>query len=200
MKKIILILTFLCVISVWKTVFAFTDLHIEASWFIAQKGIINDNSADITQYKLNENITRREMLKVMMNLSWKQVIDQCTGKFWDIQSQDWGCKYAEAALSEWFIAANSNFRPNDNVTQIEALKMIMQAKWIQRDENSDWKKWYISKGQSEWLIREEYLDTDKNGLRSWIFLTAALSYNDFSYNDDIILDEDTENFFNMLLN
>lgn len=52
---------------------------------------------------------------------------------------DWGCKYAEAALENGYIAANKTFRPNDNVTQIEALKMIMQAKGLEKDSNTDWR-------------------------------------------------------------
>ena len=40
------------------------------------------------------------MLKVMMNLSDVAVPDRCNGVFQDMRSNDWGCKYAEAALRE----------------------------------------------------------------------------------------------------
>jgi hypothetical protein len=38
---------------------------------------------------------------------------------------------------------NENFRPNDPVTKIEALKMIMQARGINKSNNSDWKIAYV---------------------------------------------------------
>lgn len=161
--------------------YAYTDEQREATKFIASKGIIQEHVTDITKYNLDGNITRREMLKVMMKLSEKSITDSCSGEFSDMNASDWGCKYAEAALQEWYIAANSTFRPDDNVTQIEALKMIMQAKWIARDEVEDWRQWYITKAQSVWITKEMYIDPDKNALRAWIFLGAANSYSNFSY-------------------
>ena len=161
--------------------YGLTEHNIQSANFIASKGIINDNAVDITKYNLNNNITRREMLKVMMNLSGKNVVDSCAWKFNDISPDDWGCKYAEAALEQWYIAANAKFRPDDNVTQIESLKMIMQAKWIERNEAEDWRDWYITKAQSEGIIEETFLDYDKLGIRWWIFSNAARSYSDFSY-------------------
>jgi hypothetical protein len=38
------------------------------------------------------------------------------------------------------IAPNTNFRPNDNVSKIEALKMIFKAIDLEREDNTDWKK------------------------------------------------------------
>jgi len=38
------------------------------------------------------------MLKVMMNLSGKTVSNSCATVFTDMTPNDWGCKYAEAAL------------------------------------------------------------------------------------------------------
>jgi hypothetical protein len=107
--------------------------------FLAEKNIIENQSGNIEMYNLDGDINRREMLKVMMNASQESVSETCTGVFSDLHSDDWGCKYAEAAVRAGFIAENDMFRPNDNVTQAEALKMVMQARGIQRDENSDWR-------------------------------------------------------------
>ena len=46
----------------------------------------------------------------------------------------WVCKYAEFARDKQMIANNSLYRPNDNVSKIEALKMIFKARKIERDE------------------------------------------------------------------
>lgn len=180
--------------------YAYTEHNIQSANFLATQWIINNNSFNPSDYNLDSNITRREMLKVMMNVSGKSVPSQCDGKFSDVDSSDWGCKYAEAALREWYIAANATFRPNDNVTQIEALKMIMQANSIQRDDNTDWRAGYVSKANSEWLLVENYLAYDDMWVRGWIFSTSARSYSDFSYTaPSVNLTPEEEELFNFLL-
>lgn len=106
------------------------DTGVDAANRLASLGVIEDRSSNPSGYNLGSNITRREMLKVMMNLSSVEVTETCTGKFSDLPASDWGCKYAEAALAAGFIAANARFRPNDMVTEAEALKMVMQARGI----------------------------------------------------------------------
>lgn len=180
--------------------FAWTPHNLQSANFIAEKGIINDNSLSPSQYNLDFKITRREMLKVMMNLWGKTVSDSCLWAFNDLNSSDWGCKYAEAALKQWFIAANTNFRPNDNVTQIESLKMTMQAIGMTRDTNDDWRAGYVSKASREKIIDDEYFDYDTNALRGWIFSNAARSYNDFKYtNSEVEIDDPAiDELFNSL--
>lgn len=197
MKKLLAIwaLTSICIGSA----FAYTDHNLESANFLAGKGVINNNAANPADYKLWDKITRREMLKVMMNLSGKSVPNTCNGAFSDMSSSDWGCKYAEAALKEGFIAANSYFRPNDNVTLIEALKMIMQSKGIQRDDNSDWRAGYVSKAQSEDLVDAGYFEYDSNATRGWIFSTSARSYSDFEYEEsEPEIDPEIEELFESL--
>lgn len=201
MKKIIIwvILSVLCVSSLS----AWTPHNLQSANFIAEKWIINDQSLSPIEYNMDFKITRREMLKVMMNLSWKSVNDFCLGAFSDLDSSDWGCKYAESALREWYIASNEQFRPNDNVTQIEALKMTMQAIDMARDTNDDWRAGYVSKASREKLIDDEYLDYDENATRGWIFSNAARSYDDFSYTnspveiDDSAIDELFNSLFDL---
>lgn len=199
MKKF-LILGFLSVILGIAGVSARTEHNVQSANFLAWKWIINDNSADILKYNLDYNITRREMLKVMMNLSGKSLWTSCSGKFSDVGSSDWGCKYAEAALANGYIAANKTFRPNDNVTQIEALKMIMQAKNLEKDSNTDWRAGYVSKAQKEDLIDAGFLDYNINAMRGWIFSTSARSYSDFTYvAPEVELTPEEEELFKFLL-
>ena len=154
------------------------ELHDSAANFLAKQNVIVDQSADTSKYNYTSNITRKEMVKVAMNISGKTVTDSCNWKFADLDSSDWGCKYAEAALANGFVAANTNFRPNDLVTEIEALKMIMQARGIERDTNADWRKWYESKAISAGVISSE-LNFDAFAKRGNIFDSAALTYTDF---------------------
>ena len=137
MKKILLALLFITVLL--PSAFAWTPHNLQSANFIASKQIINDNSLSPSSYNLDYKITRREMLKVMMNLSGDSVSESCSQSFSDLSSSDWGCKYADAALSQGYIAANELFRPDDQITQIESLKMIMQAIGMQRDSNDDWR-------------------------------------------------------------
>ena len=71
MKKSLL--TVLLILSLSASAFAYTEHNIQSANFIAGKWIINDNSTNIAAYNLGDHITRREMLKVMMNLSGKTV-------------------------------------------------------------------------------------------------------------------------------
>ncbi len=198
MKKLFTLLAAVSVTTVW--VYAYTEHNIQSANFLATKGVINDNSTNVIDYNLGYHITRREMLKVMMNLSDVTVPNNCNGSFSDMSSSDWGCKYAEAALGAGFIAANTNFRPDDNVTLIEALKMVMQAKWIVRDDNSDWRAGYESKAKSEDLIDQWYLEYDLKATRWWIFSTSARSYEDFIYTEpEVEVEPEIEELFKSLL-
>ena len=169
------------------------ELHDSAANFLASQNVIVDQSADTSEYNYTSNITRREMLKVAMNISGKTVVDTCTGEFDDLDGNDWGCKYAEAALAEGYIAANANFRPDDLITEIESLKMIMQARWIERDANDDWRAGYESKAMTAGVISTD-LEFNASAKRGNIFDRAALTYTEFRSSvmveDDKMMDED----------
>lgn len=141
---------------------------IEAANNLAELWIIVDKSSDTDEYRIDSTITRREMLKIMMKISGQNIDDKCNGEFNDLHSNDWGYKYAETALSLWYIASNMNFRPDDNVSKIEALKMIFKAKWIQREENSDWRQWYVNTAIEKWIVNS-FNDFDTSSTRWWIF-------------------------------
>lgn len=146
---------------------------LEAANKLATLWVIVDQSANPADYRLGDTITRREMLKVMMKLSSTvTVVDNCEGKFADLPASDWGCKYAETALANNMIAANSNFRPDENVSKIEALKMIFKARGIEREENEDWKAGYVNTAVSKW-ITSTFSDYDTAAERQWIFVAAV---------------------------
>lgn len=156
-----------------------------AANYLAGIDVIVDHSSNVEMYKLEHDITRREMLKVMVNISGETVMDSCNGSFSDLHSDDWGCKYAETALSKGFIAANDHFRPDHSVTEAEALKMIMQARGIMPDESNDWREGYNSKALLAGVIDSDISMDDSAAMRGWIFETAARTYSDF----DIMGDE-----------
>jgi hypothetical protein len=133
----------------------------DAAQKLADNGVIVDKSSNPTAYNLGNTITRQEALKVMIKLSGVDTkLGTCESPFADIADTDWACKYAVAALNEGFIAANDNFRPKDNVSKVEALKMVMQAKKIAKDANtSDWKAAYVVAAVREGIVADSFSDT-----------------------------------------
>lgn len=150
------------------------DASTEAANRLAALGVIVDSSANPSAYNLGSSITRREMLKVMMNLSSVEVSDTCEGKFSDLPKSDWGCKYAEAALKAGFIAANPKFRPNDLVTEAEALKMIMQARGVAKKEGvANWADAYAAAAiEAGILAQGAKVSTTTSAKRSMVFVSA----------------------------
>ncbi len=150
--------------------------QIDAANYLAEKSIIKDHRSQPTNFNLNMSITRQETLKVIMKLSGKQVADNCDGTFADVKS-GWGCKYIEAALREWYIAANTNFRPNDLITKTEVAKLVLKAKDIDKiKKTNNWQKDYMDTLVHYGLIEQAYSDYNTNATRGWIFsiVTATL--------------------------
>ncbi len=150
--------------------------------------IITDNSTNISLYNLNKTITRREMLKVMMNLSWKNIWEECNWIFKDLKTNDWWCKYAESAIAFKFISQNDYFRPNDNISKIEAVKMIFQAKGITPNNTDDWREWYITKWVELGLFKS-FNDFDTKVIRGWIFDLADNTIKNIDEKEKIDLSE-----------
>ncbi len=157
--------------------------------FLAKQGVIVDQSNNTEMYNLESEITRREMIKVAMNISGKNVPDTCNGDFSDLDSDDFGCKYAEAALENGYIAANAQFRPDDLITEAESLKMIMQARGIAKAEGNfdSWMLAYSAKAENEGLINAQ-IKLNSNARRGWIFEAAAKSFDNFD--DSELMDDE----------
>ncbi len=159
--------------------------EIEAANVLASKNIINDNSANPISYRLNDTISRREILKIMMRLKWDldwtsinfESKAQCSGnKFNDLPNlgskTDWACYYAEPALEDGMISSNINFNPNSRVTKAEALKFVMKERWIEPDAGSGWEP-YISAAIREGILTSSFSDYNTQAERGWIFTLAA---------------------------
>ncbi|MFA5917351.1 MAG: S-layer homology domain-containing protein [Candidatus Gracilibacteria bacterium] len=146
---------------------------LESANKLASLGVIVDNSANPANYRLGDSITRGEMAKVTMKLSEQDVVDTCEGKFTDLVAADWACKYAEAGLANGYFAANPTFRPQDSVTKIEALKMVMQARGIAKSSNTDWMAAYVEAGVEAGILDASFTDYNTVAVRGWIFQNAV---------------------------
>lgn len=164
--------------------------QVEAANKLASLNVIVDQSANPANYRLWDSITRREMAKITLNLSWDQVEDTCQGLYSDLQPGDWGCKYAEAGWSKWFFASNTNFRPDDNISKWESLKMVMLSRGLEKSDDADFRKGYVDWALEAWLITQSFMDYDTPATRGWIFLSGAEAVEPSSdmSDDDILSD------------
>lgn len=133
------------------------------------------------------------MMKIVMNLSGKNVPDTCNGEFSDV-TNDWGCKYIETALSHGYIAANSDFRPDDSISKAEAMKLILKARGIDKAYNTDaWQDDYMKTALDHGLIQSAYSDHNTAALRGWIFSVGASETSDMMHDAMMKEDEMMEN-------
>lgn len=160
---------------------AYTQAELDAANYISSKWIIKDNSSNQSDYRLDDSITRKETMKIVMNMSSTKVEDKCEWKFSDVVN-DWWCKYIESALENGFIASNASFRPDDNITKTEAMKLIFKARGIEKTANTwDWQADYMETAFAKWLIDTRYNDFNADATRWWIFLVSRHA---FDYSKD----------------
>lgn len=147
--------------------------------FLSGKYIIQSNSLSPEKYNLNSDISRKEVMKVIINASWIEINDVCWEIFQDVDT-DWWCKYIESALENEYIAWNQQFRPNENVTKTEALKLIFKARKLDKSyETNSWQQDYISTALYLWYIDEKFSNYNEIANRGWIFSVLAKTYPGF---------------------
>ncbi len=109
---------------------SYTDLS--AANKLATAGIIVDQSAHPAAYRLGETLLRQEGVgtaaKALGIIPSTPVSDYtCAGKFSDI-SEAWVCRAAELAAKAGLTnAANTTFRPKDNLTKYEAMLFALKS-------------------------------------------------------------------------
>ena len=149
---------------------------LDAANKLASVGVVKDNSANPADYRLGDTITRREVMKVAMNLaSCQNVVLNSTyeGKYTDVPSTDWAWKYAETAVDKGFVSANATFNPGRNVTKGEGLKMLMNVTQVAKASGGAnfWAD-YVKGGVDAGIV-ESFSDYDTAATRGWIFKVAA---------------------------
>lgn len=171
-------------------VFAMTESEnwLKAAKFLASQDIIKSYTND-AEYRIQDTITRKEVMKIVAKLAGVTPEEKCVGKYKDVEN-DWGCKYIERALSVWFIAPGEKFRPNDNITKSEAVKLIFKARNIQKIYNtSNWQEDYAKTAADLGLVTL-YTDYSSDAKRGWIFALAANNFKEYvEQKSDIISDE-----------
>lgn len=160
--------------------------QIIAANYLAKKQIINDYSWAIDQYRINDNISRKEVMKIIINsyewYKWDiKGTYKCLWKYKDVVD-DWGCKYIEKSLDEKFIEKWESFRPDESITISETLKLIFKVKKQEKKYNSwDWQKDYIDTAYDLWRIYDKNINWSHEAKRGFIFLTLANA--DYNFED-----------------
>ncbi len=165
---------------------AYTSL--DAAKKLSTLGVIVDNSSNPADYRLGDNLPRKEAVKVMMNLSSVAVVDNCEGKFDDLSSADWACKYAETALANGMVAANASFGPDRLLSKIEGLKMVFQGRDLEKGSDSDWRKAYVDAAVAMG-IADNFTDYDTAVTRGQFFIWAANAVDVVADGEDDLLCE-----------
>lgn len=148
--------------------------------YLAEKGIIKKQETS-SNYRLEDNITRWEVAKVVTKLMKKVPAPTCNGYFADLTSANWQCKYSELLVDAGVVKRNSDFRPNDNITKIEVLKMIFKS--LDYDKvvsTGDWKKDYVESAVKLEIMDEKFTDYDATPDRKFVFGLTKKFY-DFKY-------------------
>jgi len=164
------ILVFLLCINfvwVWAT-YAYTSSQFLAAKNLWEQGIIIKQSG-VSEYRLDETITRKEFMKVLANKVGQEVPNECDYEFRDVKN-DWGCKYIEWAMKSALIAQDSYFRPHEAMTKAESMKLILKVRNIERvQKTSDWRNDDMETAFQKWIIESKYSDYDTSATRGWIF-------------------------------
>lgn len=159
-------------------VYGYTEHEHNSANILAEKGIIVAQTDPIL-YRLDDTITRKEFMKVFVLLIGSEVEDKCDFSFRDV-GNDWWCKYIEWALRNSHIAKNLDFRPRDQITKAEAMKLILKARWVSRVQSSwDWRFDDMVTARKRGIIELRYYDYDTYASRGWIFAVAATPLDTF---------------------
>lgn len=117
------------------SVFGYVDMDIQRANYLAENGIIRDRSSDVSQYRLDDKISRQEVIAIAMKLSGQSAPADysCRGYFSDAKFSKkhpdaWVCAQVELAADARVISReNKQFRPKANITKAEALAMVMRG-------------------------------------------------------------------------
>jgi hypothetical protein len=128
----------------------------------------NDN-----QFDPNGAVTRAEFLKVVLNY-FNFGTSEYQNTYSDVSKNDWFAGYIAKAVESKLIVVATNFNPNNSITRVEALKILLLAKGIPnlegyhahyQDSNStDWFYHYAAYAHAHGLLDIRVLTFSQKGL------------------------------------
>lgn len=142
--------------------FSDTQNHWAKEYIRALKiaGIISGKSAEI--FAPDDYLTRAELTKIALNAFDISVQNNITNRFDDVKSNDWFAAYVNTAKNEGIVSGYSDgFRPNQNITRAEALKILLTAGQFDIPEESPdfsdvssdaWYKKYVAFAEKNGIV------------------------------------------------
>lgn len=180
-RRIFLIFTGFFLAIAMFTQFAFwsTATNLQHANTLWKLWIIVDHSSNPSLYELDKNILRQEIAWVIVNLSCLPKKSYCDNEFKDVSAtnpNNWACYSVETLLDAKVIAANPNYRPEEDISKAEALWMIVKAVYKNEytyNPNSKytWQEQVVSFAVSKKIV-EPFTDFDKKVDRTFIFEVA----------------------------
>ncbi len=162
------------------------DDQLRSAIFMSNRNYIQDNSKNPENYRVWDNITRKEVMKIISNVAQLRTKSTCNSFYIDV-IDDWWCKYIESALDAWYIVKTETFRPNDNITSAEVLKLVFKARKIEKKySTNNWQKDYVDTAFDLWLITSKQFDYNSNAKRWWIFYVISKSFPEFDSKEILV--------------
>jgi hypothetical protein len=102
--------------------------------FLAQEGVIVDQSSNPANYRFGDKILRQEIVAIALKMRGVELPQNyaCKKYFSDVTANDWICRAVELASDHGIISRNTIFRPKDFVTRAEALAMLSGVVCLQK--------------------------------------------------------------------
>lgn len=171
-----LIAIWVSIISI-SSVSAYSQESLESAKLLSDKWFISDKSSNPSEYLLDSNITRQEMMKIAIKITGESVDwNSCRWEFLDVDKNGWSCKYIEKALDLGIISASDKFRPEDFLNKTEAVKIILKSVKLEKvQETENWQNDYMVSALEYGMIDSKYTDYNTVVDRGWVFTIAAKS-------------------------
>jgi hypothetical protein len=149
--------------------------EIAAASALATKGYIN-TQANVSDYNLDMFISRAEISKVAANVAELSASASCEDKFADVSAttpNNWVCGYVEALLANGFVSANANYNPNANLTQAEAVKLMLTVAGEEVSyDDATWQADFVSYAVENGFV-SNFSDYNTAATRGFVFSVAA---------------------------
>lgn len=113
---------------------------------LANRGILK-KQISLELYNTRANITRAELVGIALKIKKVQLPENyvCKKYFSDVTKNDWICRAVELAADAGLITRkNKNFRPQDNILNIEAMSILHKASGLTGNKPSQAMSDFIS--------------------------------------------------------
>jgi len=158
--------------------------------FLVGKGVLISESPE--KLNLTGNLNRAEALKIIYEAMDKELRTRVSLKFNDTDSKAWYARYVSQAVRDRVVQgyADGSFKPAQNVTRAEFLKMLVEAAKLDLNKY-DAKVNFSDVNKSDWYAKyTSYAKAEK--------LVSGMS--DYRPNEQILREEAFQMIYNFMLN